>query len=197
MERFKRAAKEIIEHVKIVMESIKKEEVEKFIEEIIKAKRIFLYGAGRSGLVAKSFGMRLTHLAKETFIIGETITPAVRKDDIVIFVSGSGRTLSVITTAKAAKKLGAKILAITSNKNSELYKLSDVVVVIRGKTKDDIRKDSDYIANQLKGMHEPLTPLGTLFEDSCQIFFDSLVVELMRRMRKNEKEMINEHANIE
>ena len=36
-------------------------------------------GAGRSGLVAKAFAMRLMHLGLEAFVVGETITPALNK----------------------------------------------------------------------------------------------------------------------
>ena len=58
------------------------------IEAIIKSKSIFIFGAGRSGLVGRAFAMRLMHLGKRVFFIGETTTPAVKKGDILFFVSG-------------------------------------------------------------------------------------------------------------
>ena len=47
------------------------------------------------------------------------------------------------------------------------------------------------------GIHEPLAPLGTLFEDTVMVFLDSVVVELMERLGKTEEDLRAVHANIE
>ena len=156
---------------------------------------VLVMGAGRSGLVGRAFGMRLMHLGFNVFVLGDTIVPPIRKDDLVIAISGSGRTKLIITAAEAAKSVGAKILAVTSYPDSPLAQLSDVVIVIPGRTK--ISAEEDYFARQILGIHEPLAPLGTLFEDTAMIFLDSLVVELMDLLGVTEKDMSNKHANIE
>ena len=46
-------------------------------------------------------------------------------------------------------------------------------------------------------MHEPLAPLGTLFEIGTMVFLDSIIAELMHRLGKTEKEMKARHATIE
>jgi D-arabinose 5-phosphate isomerase GutQ len=56
-----------------ILEKVSKEDVNKIIRSFFKAQRIFVYGAGRSGLVSKAFAIRLVHLGFQTFIIGETI----------------------------------------------------------------------------------------------------------------------------
>ncbi|WP_438357045.1 hypothetical protein [Staphylococcus hominis] len=46
-------------------------------------------GKGRSGFVANSFAMRLNQLGKQAFVIGESTTPSIQKDDLFIVISGS------------------------------------------------------------------------------------------------------------
>jgi len=176
------------------LQTIDKTSIEKFLEYIASAKRIFIGGAGRSGLVAKAFGMRLMHLGFTVYIIGEVITPAINKDDLLIIVSGSGQTLSTLVAAKVAKEKGVKVASITSNPDSELGKLSDLVVQIKGRRLEDAKRD--YEARQLSGEHEPLTPLGTLFELSTMVFLDSIIDELMLRYKKSEEELKKLHADL-
>ena len=177
------------------VESIEEERIEEMLQALQGAKRIFVVGAGRSGLVARAFAMRLMHLGFPVYVVGETITPAMDPEDVLVALSGSGRTSSVVNVAKIAKeKIGAKVVAVTSKEDSPLAKLSDVVVIVGGRENG---KKRDYIADQLLGKGIPITPLGTLFEVSAMILLDSLVVELMRRMKKSEEELRKRHANLE
>jgi len=99
--------------IRAIATTISDEDVENFIEKLLKAKRIYVMGAGRSGLVAKAFAMRLMHLGLEAFVVGETITPALNAGDIIIIFSGSGRTRTGADIAETAKEIGAKICLIT------------------------------------------------------------------------------------
>jgi 6-phospho-3-hexuloisomerase len=152
-------------------------------------------GAGRSGLVGRAFAMRLLHLGYNSYVLGETIVPAIGKNDLVISISGSGRTKLILTAAEAAKEAGAKLIAITSYYDSPLAKISDIVVEVPGRTK--YSKNEDYFARQILGITEPLAPLGTLFEDTAQIFLDGVIAELMIRLKKTEEDLRLVHANIE
>jgi len=121
----------ILKKIKKITDRISPEDFDNFIDFVIKAPRIYIIGAGRSGLVARAFGMRLVHLKKKVFIVGETISPAMRKGDALVAVSGSGKTTWVIETAKVSKTLGGKVAAITWDSSSELANLADIVVVIK------------------------------------------------------------------
>lgn len=199
MDLLRSSMKEIASFILKVAEHLDKHQVEKFIQCLIKARnkggKILVVGAGRSGLVAKAFAMRLMHLGFNTFVLGETITPRIGPGDIVLAVSGSGRTQVVVTVAAAAKKAGATVIAITSYPDSPLARLSDCVVRIPGRTK--LAEETDYFARQVLGIYEPLAPLGTLFEDSALVFFDGLIVELMERLGVTEEDMRKRHANVE
>jgi len=189
--RMEKLAQKIEEQLR----AIDQKSIDQFVESLINTKRIFIVGAGRSGLVAKAFGMRLMHLGFTVYVVGEVITPAINKDDLLIIVSGSGQTLSPIVAARIAKEKGVKIVSVTSNPESEIGKLSDFVVQIKGRRPEDVKRD--YEARQLTGNHEPLTPLGTLFELSAMVFLDSIIDELMLRYKKSEDELKKLHSDLE
>jgi 6-phospho-3-hexuloisomerase len=196
---FKQAYLEIATFIFRALDTIKLEEIEKFvetIEEIYRAnKKILVVGVGRSGLVGRAFAMRLRHLGARSYVVGETITPSVEEGDLLVAISGSGSTQIVVAAAEAAKRMKAKVAAITTYYDSPLGRLADLVVFVPGRTK--LASMDDYFARQILGIHEPLSPLGTLFEDTSMVVLDSVVAELMKRLGKNESELARRHANIE
>jgi len=189
-----KTAKEINKMIKEVLDTLSEKQVEEFMQNLIHSRNIFVSGAGRSGLVGKAFAMRLMHLGFYVYVVGETITPPVKPGDLLIAISGSGKTNATLTTVKTAKKLKTTVVAITSFKNSPIAKLADVIVVIRGRRLKG--KEPDYISGQLTGAHEPLTPLGGLFELSTMIFLDSVITKLMRLYEEGERDLRKRHANI-
>lgn len=164
---------------------------------VAKEKKIFIDGMGRSGFVGRAFALRLMNLGFNVYFIGETITPAARHDDLLIAISGTGETKMVVTASMAAKEIGAKVAAITSYPGSSLAKAADHVLIMGGRTKMGWPREEDYLTRQIMGEKESLTPLGSMFENNCMIFLDGLVVELMYRLKKTEKELKAKHATIE
>ncbi|HID19273.1 TPA: 6-phospho-3-hexuloisomerase [Candidatus Bathyarchaeota archaeon] len=199
LELTRKAMAEIVKAVTANIEQISPEQTRKLVDILVEArktgKKILVLGAGRSGLVGRAFAMRLMHLNFNVHVVGETITPAVVKDDILFAISGSGTTTLVITAAKIAKKVGAKVIAITSHPRSPLGRCADHVIVVYGRTK--LARKRDYFSRQILGVHEPLAPLGTIFEIAAAIFLDALIVELMDRLGIGEEEMKSRHATIE
>jgi 6-phospho-3-hexuloisomerase len=196
---FKQAYLEIATFILRALDTIKLDEIEKFvktIEEIYRAnKKILVVGVGRSGLVGRAFAMRLRHLGARSYVVGETITPSVEEGDLLVAISGSGSTQIVVAAAEAAKRMKAKVAAITTYYDSPLGRLADLVLFVPGRTK--LASMDDYFARQILGIHEPLSPLGTLFEDTSVVVLDAVVAELMKRLGKNESELARRHANIE
>jgi len=176
---------------------------EKSVEKMLKmmmdtmdeGKKILIIGAGRSGLIGRAFAMRLMHLGFNVYVIGETITPRISSGDLIIAISGSGSTELVVTATATAKKIGAKIIAITSYPDSPLGRLADHIIYVPGRTKVSVERN--FISRQILGLHEPLAPLGTLFEIMAMVFLDSIIVELMDKLGITEEEMYKRHANIE
>ncbi len=196
-----KAMKEIAEFIYKAADVIDKEEVDSFIDLLVETykangkKKILVMGAGRSGLVGKAFAMRLMHLGFNVYVLGDTIVPSITKGDVAIAISGSGRTRLIVTAAEAARSVGATVVAITTYPESPLGKLAHYVIRVPGRTKSF--KMEDYFARQILGIHEPLAPLGTLFEDTTLVLLDGIIYSLMKRLKISEEEMLKRHANIE
>jgi len=189
----------IVSFISKLSSAIDESQVERLIDILICAQAakhsIFVVGAGRSGLVARAFAMRLMHLGFQVYVVGETITPAAGKGDVLLAISGSGSTGIVVDVAQAAKKVGCIVVAITSHVDSPLGRLADHIVYVPGRTK--VSETTDYFSRQVLGLHEPLAPLGTLFEIATTIFLESLVGELMKRLGKTEDDLRRRHATLE
>jgi 6-phospho-3-hexuloisomerase len=150
--------------------------------------RIFVAGAGRSGLCMRALGMRLMHLGKTVYVVGETTTPSIAAENLLVIGSGSGKTSSLIAMAKQAQRQDAKILLFTADATSPLAALADHRVIIPApslKTSQEIR---GLISTQ---------PLGTLFEQSMLILCDSLILGMMQRLGVDAAQMSERHANLE
>ncbi len=154
-----------------------------FLNTLQPARRVFLYGRGRSGFVARAFAVRLMHLGYQTYVVGETITAPVARQDVVILVSGTGLTYPVVMTAELGRRQGATVVAITAQPDSEVARLAHVVVPL--------------IPPEGNGERARLAPLGTLFETSAWLFFDAIVAMLMERLGETEASMRRRHATLE
>jgi len=185
----------IAEHIKKVASKLDTGSVTLLVKGIMGSKKIFLMGAGRSGLAARAFAMRLMHLGFNVYVVGETTTPAVSQEDLVIGVSGSGETPSIANLGGIAKKIGSKLALITSNKDSTLGSISDIVVIVPGRPKEDIVYE-DYHERRMIG-YPQLAPLGTIFEISALVFLDAVVSELMVRTGVSEAELKKRHTVFE
>ncbi len=174
---FREAYEYILKNARASLEKIDADDVRRAVEMIKKAKQIFVYGSGRSGLVGKFFAMRLVQLGLVAYFIGETITPVVNPEDLVFLVSNTGRTKSTILVESIANRIGAKVIAVTSCEDSPLAKHAHLVFKIK----------------PTNGRKE-LAPLGTLFEISSVIFLDSLIAELMKALNQTEEDMRRRHA---
>ena len=179
-----------------VIQSIDDSEIEKMIDILLghKDNKILLIGSGRSGFVGRAFALRLMHLGFNVYVSGETITPALTIDDLVVALSGSGTTTTVVAQAQVAKGVGTLVVAVTSHPDSPLAKCADEVIVVKGRAKID--QIFDYDGRQITGEYTN-APLGTMFELSCLIFLDSIIADLMQKLGASEIDLRKRHANAE
>ncbi|UZJ79874.1 6-phospho-3-hexuloisomerase [Fictibacillus sp. KU28468] len=177
---------EIVKELSLAADLISDQEAEMLVDEILKAKKIFVAGAGRSGLMGKSFAMRMMHMGLDSYVIGETVTPNLTEDDLIIFGSGSGETKSLISMAEKAKSIDGKVIAVTIFPDSTLGKLADVCVKLPGSPKD--QSENDY---------KTIQPMGSLFEQTLLLFFDAVILRFMERKGLDTDTMFGRHANLE
>jgi len=155
------------------------------LELLSSVKRVFVTGAGRSGLVGKFFAMRLMHLGKEAYVVGETTTARIYEDDLLVAITGSGSTKTILRSIHVAKEVSAKIMVLTAKIEGEAAQYADEVIVL-GKSKCDSSKED-----------EMLMPLGSAFELSSLLFLEALIAELMQELGFDESDLRERHTNLE
>lgn len=161
--------------------------VDRLVDLILDCPHVFAAAAGRSGLLLRCAAMRLMHLDKPTYVVGEIVTPAIARGDLLLMVSGSGGTGSLVSMAQKAQQLGARTAVITANAESVLAGLADVTVKIAAPSPK--AATSDFVRSA--------QPMGNLFEQSAFLLLDAVIMELMARTGKTSEIMFRKHANLE
>lgn len=104
------------------------------VEAIYNCKgRVVVTGMGKAGIIGQKISATLSSLGTPSVWLhsAEAIhgdLGRVTKDDIVIALSNSGETEETKSLIPLIKKIGARIIAITGNRNSGLAKHSDLVL---------------------------------------------------------------------
>ena len=147
--------------------------------------RVFVAGAGRSGLVLRMAAMRLMHLGLTVHIAGDTTTPAISSGDLLLVASGSGTTSGVVKSAETAAKAGARIAAFTTNPDSPLAALADALVIIPAAQKTD---HGSSVTRQYS---------GSLFEQVLFLATEAIFQSLWDNTDVPAEELWLRHANLE
>ena len=176
----------VIGELSSVTSNIKPEEFTALARAIMEAERVFVAGMGRSGLVIKSFAMRLMHMGKAAYVVGDITTPPIREKDLLLVASGSGNTMSLVSMARKARAVGAGVALVTIHPESQLGELADCMLTISAPAKAD-----GYTASI------SAQPMATLFEQGMLIMLDSMVLRLMSTMGTDADAMFRNHANLE
>ncbi len=176
---FTAAARFIGERVTRSIEDIDPGAIARAVEVLLRAPAIFVYGAGRSGIIGRAFAMRLVQAGLTAYVIGESVTPIVRKGDAVFILSNRGESYSSIQTANIVRREGADLIVLTARSTSKLAHAATILLPF------DLPEEPDRPA---------LAPLGTLFESASLRFTDALIAELMRVRGESEESMRRRHA---
>ncbi len=147
--------------------------------------RVFIAGAGRSGLVLRMAAMRLMHLGMDVHVAGDTTTPAIASGDLLLVASGSGTTSGVVKSAQTAAKAGARIAAFTTNAQSPLAELADALVIIPAAQKTD---HGSSVTRQYS---------GSLFEQVLFLASEAIFQSLWENTDAPAEELWLRHANLE
>lgn len=174
----KLAGQELLVRVETVMGQVDWTSLLALVDMLPKVRRTFVTGAGRSGLVARMFGMRLMHAGLTAHIPGETITPAAGKGDLLVAISCTGTTGYTEFLTRRAHDLGAQVVVITSEADSPLARNADRVVMIPT-TADDI------------------VLRAAVFEHATSLCLDACFNVLSGRLRVDVAAFRSRHANLE
>lgn len=181
---FDEISQQVILEISHCISDVESKQVDHLVALISDHTRVFCDGLGRSGLAVQGFAMRLVHLGKTAFVVSETTTPAITENDLLLICSGSGETESLVIHEKKALEVGATTAVISGSSQSRLYQETENRLLIPADSKNT------KIMNSIQ-------PMGTLFEQTLAIVFDTIVISLMNSMNKNNNVMYYNHKNLE
>ncbi len=129
------------EGVDSINSNINCSDLEKAASIMLEARRIFIYCIGDTKSTARTFINQLHKL--DIFPISATdnheelrISRHIIKQDCVIFISYRGKSLDSSNIFPIVKKSGCKIITITANIDSSIYKIADIKILIPDMEKD-------------------------------------------------------------
>ena len=105
---------------------------EKAIKKIIKCKsKVIICGVGKSGIIASKISATLSSVGTPSFTVSANDCShgdlgRITRSDILILISNSGNTNELKNIIKYAKSYNIFLIGIMSNKNSMLYKHSNI-----------------------------------------------------------------------
>ncbi len=157
-------------------------------QAIADAKAVFVFGAGRSLLMLKAFAMRLMHIGLKVHVVGDVVTPALQKGDLLLLASASGETASLVNVATKAKQLGGTVALLTIFPESTLGKTGGG----GGQDPGLFRQTAGWTEN-VKG----ILPGGSLFEEAVMVLGDAMIVNLAQSTGYRLTKGFALHANLE
>lgn len=132
-------AKEIfdseIEELKIVREKIDSEMID-VVNIILESKgKVVVTGIGKSGLIGKKIAATLASTGTYAVFMNSAEglhgdLGMISKEDVVLAISNSGNSDEIVAILPSIKKIGAKIVAMTGNRNSKLGRVADKILNI-------------------------------------------------------------------
>lgn len=182
----------ILAEIGHLLGQVRPAEVDAAWSRIVAAPRIFAFATGRSGFVLRGFVMRLNHLGKTAYYVGEASTPPIGEGDVLVAVSGSGSTATTLGAAMEAVKLGASVVAIVGSRVSPLGQLAAAVVELPAPHKRGVLPGSGSSSAVISRQ-----TIGSLFEQAAFILLESLVLRRFAEIGQDPATALRRHANLE
>ena len=109
---------------------------EQAVKVINKCKsKVVVCGVGKSGIIAKKISATLSSVGTPSFSLNANDSShgdlgKLSHNDVLILISNSGNTEELKNIIKFAKNYKIKLIGIVSNKNSNLYKFSNIKLYV-------------------------------------------------------------------
>lgn len=172
--------REILSRIEGYLDEIDENQVRRLVEEIEKARRIYVCASGTTRFVGENLVMRLVQLGYDSrFLEPSTESPEFSEKDLLIAISGTGEASPVVTAARLAKESGSRLAVMTSFPDSTLGKMADILVRVGGRVK--LPEDKDFRILWLEGIFPDLAPEGELFEMVSFMLVEGLASLLAKR----------------
>jgi 6-phospho-3-hexuloisomerase len=194
---YHRNSKLIVEEISDIILKVSLKQTDTLINQILTSNRIFLIAIGRVNLSLQCFGKRLAHLGLKIELVGSLTEKPASKNDLLIVASGSGESIIPLEITKKAKKIGCKILHITSAKKSSIRKLANYVVELNTPTKKTKIKMKESLSDSISKTKTSIQPMSTLFDQVLHIYGDVVSTQIIEKLKLNKTNLWENHANLE
>lgn len=185
MSEYKDLVKTVVHEHEVALLDVPDEDVERLLDEIIKAKCIQVYGQGRMYCSVKGFVMRLMHMGFNAHEVYSTTCPNIGPGDLLI---ANGACTAVYSVAmRLAKKAGATVCAVTPHPDDEWGQMADFCVRLR----------AQMAPGAPNGEIPSIQPMAALFEQTLMVFDDIIIQLLMERCNITADQMARRHTNID
>ncbi len=184
MSEYLELTKAVLEEHRTVLLAVKEEETEKLLEAIAAAKCIQVFGMGRMKCAVRAYVMRLMHMGLDAHVVYDTTCPNLGPGDLLI-VNCACTTIGY-TVMQFARRLGAKIVAITANPCSQAAELCDFTVNLKGQ----VHGGRDYEIASIQ-------PMAALFEQTIFVYEDIIIQLLMKKLKITPEQMAGRHTNLD
>jgi 6-phospho-3-hexuloisomerase len=179
-------ALQILHEMQDVLDQVDPAEVERLVDELLSAEKVFFFAVGRVFLSLECLAKRLGHLGIDCQVVGSINEKPATPGDLLLVASGSGESKLPVEIARIAKIKGARLGIITSARNSTLKSMADFAVHLPCPTKKDA---SAGVAS--------IQPMSALFDQSLHIFGDTVAILVQRRKGIKAEDLWQYHANLE
>jgi 6-phospho-3-hexuloisomerase len=194
---YRQMTRAIIAEHEQVFEKLDMSQLKAFLDAIVKARNIFVYGSGREGISMRGFAMRLAHLGKPTYWLFDDTTIGMHEGDLMILADGRGDVGIHRYFVKRAHESGATIAVITGLPEGQLAKeYADVVLYVHATVYLDEGAMGPGAPRQ-QDVVPTVQPMGNQFEQHLYLLMDVVAILLKDEMGLSYADMEARHRNIE
>lgn len=131
---FEKIADQLSSAMVMTKDKLNVDQMEEAVEKIAKAGRLFFFGQGLSGTIAEDGAHKFMRIGGTTLAVKDPHYQVIyashmTEEDVVIAISHSGETVNIIEVVDMSKKSGATCIIITSNANTTLAKMADILLL--------------------------------------------------------------------
>ena len=182
-----RVVKARLEGIGMLLDDMQEAGAEKFVRMLLRARRIFVTGKGRSGFVGQCLAQRLMQMGFDVHVPGEATCPRITRGDLMIAISCSGTTKTTVQMAQISRDAKARVVAVTAVSDAALAQVADHVVVFPV-TGHDVKKRYRYVLGAYN---------NTLFEEALLLYFDAMVYSMLEREGIPKQRLRRRHTKLE
>ena len=135
---------------------------------------------------ARALAMRLAQMGRAAHVVGDATAAALAAGDLLLLISGSGRTATLRVFADKAREVGAEVGLLTYRAESPLAAAAQAAAVLA--VPMEAERPGGVGGRQL---------LGTLFDQCALLAADAIAAAVAARLGEDDAAMQRRHANLE